>query len=77
MQDNLYKVWNRMSSGSYHPSPVRSVEIPKPDGGVRTLGVPTVADRVAQTVAARGLEVVCEPLFHDDSLGFRSGKVGS
>lgn len=74
LQDNLYKVWNRMSSGSYHPGAVRSVEIPKPDGGIRTLGVPTVADRVAQTVAARRLEAACEPLFHADSFGFRPGR---
>ncbi|MFC3490955.1 reverse transcriptase domain-containing protein [Glycomyces rhizosphaerae] len=60
-----------MASGSYFPPPVRSVEIPKPDGGVRTLGVPTVADRVAQTVAAKRLEAACEPLFCDDSFGFR------
>lgn len=60
LQDNLYKVWNRMSSGSYFPDPVRSVEIPKPGGGVRVLGVPTIADRVAQTVAARRLEAAAE-----------------
>lgn len=74
LQDNLYRVWNRMASGSYFPPPVRSVEIPKPDGGVRTLGVPTVADRVAQTVAAKRLEAACEPLFHADSFGFRPGR---
>src|SRR5689334_24891093 len=53
---NLYKIWNRMSSGSYFPSPVRAVEIPKSGGGVRVLGVPTVADRIAQTVVAMTLE---------------------
>jgi RNA-directed DNA polymerase len=74
LRGNLYKVWNRMASGSYFPLPVRSVDIPKAGGGVRTLGVPTIADRVAQTVAARRLEAVCEPLFHDDSFGFRPGR---
>ncbi len=53
---NLYKIWNRMSSGTYFPPPVRAVEIPKSSGGTRLLGVPTVADRVAQTVAAMALE---------------------
>jgi RNA-directed DNA polymerase len=58
LKNNLYKIWNRMSSGSYFPPPVRAVEIPKPHGGgVRVLGVPTVADRIAQTVVARRLEV--------------------
>jgi RNA-directed DNA polymerase len=71
LQDNLYRVWNRMASGSYFPAAVRSVEIPKPDSGVRVLGVPTVADRVAQTVAARRLEAAAEPRFHADSFGFR------
>ena len=56
LKNNLYKIWNRMSSGSYFPPPVRAVEIPKPSGGVRVLGVPTVADRVAQTVVAEKLE---------------------
>ena len=57
LEDNLYKIWNRMSSGSYFPPPVRAVEIPKPHGdGVRVLGVPTIADRVAQTVVAMHLE---------------------
>jgi len=72
LKDNLYKIWNRMSSGSYFPPPVRAVEIPKPHGGgVRTLGVPTVADRVAQTVVAMHLEAVAEPRFHPDSYGYR------
>jgi hypothetical protein len=54
LKDNLYKIWNRMSAGSYFPSPVRAVEIPKSHGGgTRILGVPAVADRIAQTVAAR------------------------
>ncbi|TCN53693.1 reverse transcriptase (RNA-dependent DNA polymerase) [Rhodococcus sp. SMB37] len=71
LKDNLYKVWNRMSSGTYFPPPVRAVEIPKAGGGVRVLGVPTVADRVAQTVVAMELEDRVEPLFHPDSYGYR------
>ncbi len=70
LRGNLYKIWNRMSSGSYFPSPVRQVLIPKPGGGTRMLGVPTVGDRVAQAVAAARVEAVVEPLFHDDSYGF-------
>ncbi len=62
------------SSGSYFPDPVRSVDIPKPGGDVRTLGVPTIADRVAQTVAAKRLEAAAEPLFFEDSFGFRPGR---
>jgi RNA-directed DNA polymerase len=69
--DNLYKIWNRMSSGTYFPPPVRAVEIPKASGGMRVLGVPTVADRVAQTVAALALEPRTEAIFHDDSYGYR------
>jgi RNA-directed DNA polymerase len=72
---NLYKIWNRMSSGSYFPPPVKAVEIPKAGGkGVRLLGVPTVADRVAQTVARLYLEPQVEPVFHPDSYGYRPGK---
>ncbi|MFZ1285971.1 MAG: reverse transcriptase domain-containing protein [Candidatus Phosphoribacter sp.] len=74
LQDNLYRIWNRMSSGSYFPPPVRAVPIPKPGGGVRTLGVPTVADRVAQTVVAVRLEERVEPMFHPDSYGYRPGR---
>jgi RNA-directed DNA polymerase len=75
LKGNLYKVWNRMSSGSYFPPPVRAVEIAKPHGGgTRVLGVPTVADRVAQTVVAKYLEPVVEPRFHPDSFGYRPGK---
>ena len=64
LKGNLYKVWNRMSSGSYHPPPVRLVEIPKDNGGTRPLGIPTVADRVAQTVVKMVLEPLVEPQFH-------------
>ena len=72
---NLYKLWNRMSSGSYFPGPVRAVEIPKDHGvGVRTLGVPNTADRVAQTAAAMLLEEKLEPIFHPDSYGYRPGR---
>jgi group II intron reverse transcriptase/maturase len=76
LRDNLYKVWNRMSSGSYMPPPVRAVEIPKKGSGrgVRVLGVPTVADRVAQTVAYLYLEPEVEPVFHPDSYGYRPGR---
>jgi RNA-directed DNA polymerase len=74
LRDNLYKVWNRMSSGSYMPPPVRAVEIPKKMGGSRMLGVPTVADRVAQTVAYLYLEPEVEPVFHPDSYGYRPGR---
>ena len=73
--NNLYKLWNRMSSGSYFPGPVRAVEIPKDHGaGVRVLGVPNVADRVAQTAAAMLLEEKLEPIFHPDSYGYRPGR---
>jgi RNA-directed DNA polymerase len=75
LKDNLYKIWNRMSSGSYFPPPVKGVEIPKPHGGgVRLLGVPTVGDRIAQTVVAMHLEERAEPRFHPDSYGYRPGK---
>ena len=75
LKNNLYKIWNRMSSGSYFPPPVRAVEIPKPHGGgTRILGVPTVADRIAQTVVARRLEEKVEPIFHPDSYGYRPGR---
>ena len=74
-RDNLYKLWNRMSAGSYMPGPVRAVEIPKDNGaGVRTLGVPNVADRVAQTAVAMLLEEKLEPIFHPDSYGYRHGR---
>lgn len=75
LSGNLYKVWNRLSSGSYMPPAVRAVQIPKKHAlGVRTLGVPTVADRVAQTVVKRYLEPGVEPYFHPDSYGYRPGR---
>ena len=74
LSNNLYRIWNRMSSGSYLPPPVRRVEIPKGDGRTRPLGIPTVADRIAQMVVKRQLEPKLEPLFHDDSYGYRPGR---
>jgi RNA-directed DNA polymerase len=74
LKGNLYKIWNRMSSGSYFPPPVRLVEIEKDNGGTRPLGIPTVADRVAQTVVKMVLEPVVEPEFHPDSYGYRRGR---
>jgi RNA-directed DNA polymerase len=74
LQGNLYKLWNRLSSGSYMPPPVRAVEIPKRDGSPRVLGVPTVADRIAQTVVRGYLEPGVEPFFHADSYGYRPGR---
>lgn len=74
VSNNLYKLWNRMASGSYMPQAVRRVEIPKPDGGSRPLGIPTVADRIAQTVVKQHLEPRLEEHFHEDSYGYRPGK---
>lgn len=74
LSSNLYKLWNRMSSGSYFPSPVRRVDIPKGDGGTRPLGIPTVADRIAQEVVRRNLEPRLEPVFHADSYGYRPAR---
>jgi group II intron reverse transcriptase/maturase len=74
LKDNLYRIWNRMSSGSYFPPPVKAVAIPKKNGGERILGVPTVADRVAQMVVKTILEPVLEPVFLPDSYGYRPGK---
>jgi RNA-directed DNA polymerase len=71
---HLYKIWNRMSSGSYFPPAVRQVEIPKDGGGVRTLGIPTVGDRVAQMVVKMHLEPGLDPKFHQNSFGFRPGR---
>ena len=74
LKGNLFKIWNRMSSGSYFPPPVRLVEIPKDNGGTRPLGIPTVGDRVAQTVVKMVLEPIVEPVFHPDSYGYRPGR---
>lgn len=74
LKDNLFKLWNRLSSGSYFPPPVKAVAIPKAAGGSRILGVPTVDDRIAQTVAAMYLERQVEPIFHSDSYGYRPGR---
>ena len=74
LKDNLFKIWNRMSSGSYFPPPVRRVEIPKDNNGTRPLGIPTVADRIAQMVAKRYLEPILEKCFHPDSYGYRPEK---
>ena len=74
LSGNLYKLWNRLSSGSYFPPPVRAVAIPKRDGSSRVLGVPTVADRIAQTVVRLYLEPSVEPVFHEDSYGYRPGR---
>jgi len=71
---NLYKLWNRMSSGSYLPPPVKQVEIPKAKGGTRKLGIPTVTDRIAQTVVKRAIEPILDPIFHPDSYGYRPGR---
>lgn len=74
LKANLYRIWNRMSSGSYFPPAVLAVSIPKKSGGERILGVPTVADRIAQTVVTLALEPVLEPVFHEDSYGYRPNK---
>ena len=70
-QYNLYKIWNRMSSGSYMPPAVRRVEIPKKGGGKRPLGIPTVSDRIAQMVVKMQLEPLCEVVFHENSYAYR------
>ena len=74
LKNNLYRIWNRMSSGTYFPPPVRCVAIPKKDGGTRYLGIPTVSDRIAQAVVKLYLEPVVEPSFHPDSYGYRPKK---
>ena len=73
LSNNLYQLWNRLASGSYMPPPVRRVDIPKGDG-TRPLGIPTVSDRIAQMVVKRYLEPALEPVFHDDSYGYRPGR---
>jgi len=74
LSGNLYKIWNRMSSGTYFPPPVRAVAIPKKSGGERILGVPTVADRVAQMVVKLVIEPILDPIFLADSYGYRPNK---
>lgn len=74
LSGNLYKIWNRMSSGTYFPPPVRAVAIPKKSGGERILGVPTVADRVAQVVVKQVIEPILDPIFLADSYGYRPNK---
>lgn len=74
LSKNLYKLWNRMSSGSYIPPPVRQVEIPKAKGGFRKLGIPTVSDRIGQTVVKLLIEPILDPMFHPDSYGYRPGR---
>ena len=74
LKGNLYKIWNRMSSGAYFPPAVKGVSIPKKSGGTRLLGVPTVSDRIAQTVVKLHLEPMLDPIFHEDSYGYRPGK---
>jgi hypothetical protein len=74
LKSNLYKIWNRMSLGTYFPPPVRAVSIPKKSGGQRILGVPTVADRVAQMVVKQVIEPNLDSVFLTDSYGYRPGK---
>lgn len=74
LKNNLYKIWNRLSAGSYFPPPVRRVEIPKSNGKLRPLGIPTISDRIAQMVVKNRLEPIVEPYFHNDSYGYRPGK---
>ncbi|MCX8565552.1 MAG: Reverse transcriptase (RNA-dependent DNA polymerase) [Glomeribacter sp. 1016415] len=72
--NNLYKLWNRLASGSYMPPAVKRVEIPKATGGMRPLGIPTVAERIAQMVVKQVVEPIVDPIFHEDSYGYRQGK---
>lgn len=70
----LYKLWNRLTSGSYFPPPVKEVGIEKKDGGIRNLGIPTILDRIAQEVVREHLNLILEPLFHDSSYGYRQSR---
>jgi RNA-directed DNA polymerase len=74
LKNNLYKICNRLSSGSYFPPPLQRVEIPKSNGKLRPLGIPTISDRIAQMVIKNRLEPLVEPYFHSDSYGYRPGK---
>lgn len=74
LKNNFYKLWNRLSSGSYFPPPVRAVEIPKKNGGTRILGVPTVEDRIAQMFVRLYFEPSVDKIFHEDSYGYRPNK---
>ena len=74
LMPQLYKLWNRLTSGSYFPKPVKEVEIEKQGGGFRTLGIPTILDRIAQEVVKTHLERIVEPIFHEDSYGYRPHK---
>ena len=71
LKNNLYKLWNRMSSGTYFPEAVKAVEIPKKNGGIRVLGVPTVEDRIAQMIVRLSMEQIIDPIFLNDSYGYR------
>src|SRR5665647_1075161 len=74
LKGNLYKIWNRMTSGSYFPPPVRTVLIPKANGSKRALGIPTVSDRIAQMVVKNHLEPMIDQEFSSQSYGYRPGK---
>jgi len=76
LSGNLYKIWNRMTSGSYFPPPVRTVFIPKKQGGERPLGIPTVSDRIVRLrrIVKDYLEPVMEAVFHNSSFGYRPGR---
>lgn len=74
LKPNLYRIWNRLSSGSYFPPAVKGVAIPKKSGGERLLGIPTVSDRIAQMVVKKTLEPLVEPFFHDNSYGYRPNR---
>ncbi|MGM0531059.1 MAG: group II intron reverse transcriptase/maturase [Bacteroidota bacterium] len=74
LKKNLYKIWNRLSSGSYFPPAIRRVDIPKGNGKTRPLGIPTISDRIAQMVVKEYLEPMVDPYFHNDSYGYRPGR---